>query len=648
MDGTVAQREQIEKTRDTLRILRDAWIKIQPDFDLTWAAWNLHKIPVICVILQLIEEPHRLDDFIQKQQDDSRVPYLSKEKLEEILQEPEAVQAFLAEQYRAIPRDWGLGGHIDLFDTEPLPLKHMNTWNENSGYATVDKVVEVHTGQVYARKLGKLKTSELHLRTELACLKELGDHYHIVQCVKTYQRGSDFGLLLKPAADHNLWILLKSYCARPRQRSTIMKTLFRTFGCLSWSLAFIHRTTRHKDIKPQNILFYKPKASDGRGKISKGRGHNIGASETTRKQLQVSSNEDEVIFLWADFGLSYNFSAKKDDRTLGGRPGTLKYAAPEYKDPFDPFEEHDLKSDVFQLGCVFLEILSVLLTETLEEAKPGNIQHILSTETLPPSQNSQATDSSSATLQDVQLTKEFRHKLNEINEWINLQLAALASDDPIAPLLSLSQQMIEEDKNNRPDVKKIVDELMSSTFNYFCHQCLREYSEQRPIVESRADMPRSLASQHTIHGLEDSMTHRKDTSHPFSPKIATEAMAVQHGNSVKPSAPPIDVATLKAYRQPQSRLQVGDARPPNAERIMGMRSTSLPDDSRAPLVIISPLASPIVSTATANHKRQPPALSVTSARHWRAERKQGKHRLPLPNESLLRCLDQRDHVSTPC
>ena len=101
------------------------------------------------------------------------------------------------------------------------------------------------------------------------------------------------------------------------------------FGCLSRALQYLHEQgIRHKDIKPANILI----------------------------------DESESVIL-TDFGISRRFPKDEPHVTNNEWNFTRKYASPEImkhrKMPRDD------ASDVFSLGCVFLEMATLLLENTL-------------------------------------------------------------------------------------------------------------------------------------------------------------------------------------------------------------------------------------------------------------------------------------------
>lgn len=93
------------------------------------------------------------------------------------------------------------------------------------------------------------------------------------------------------------------------------------FGCLTASLKYLHeQSIRHKDIKPQNIL------------ISKGR------------------------VLFADFGISRDCVDNVGSTTTGLTPASPRYCAPEVA----AYEARNTSSDIWSLGCVFIEMAAAL------------------------------------------------------------------------------------------------------------------------------------------------------------------------------------------------------------------------------------------------------------------------------------------------
>jgi serine/threonine protein kinase len=152
-------------------------------------------------------------------------------------------------------------------------------------------------------------------------MSRLSSHTHIIKVRGSYICDRELGILMSPVASDGD---LGAYLARvfdsgmTNEQAVILN---RAFGCLTSGLVYIHKhTIRHKDIKPQNILIH-----DGR-------------------------------VIYTDFGISFD-ADQQDTTTIGYTNAfTRRYCAPEVQD----YTSRNRKSDVYSLGCVFLEMLDAL------------------------------------------------------------------------------------------------------------------------------------------------------------------------------------------------------------------------------------------------------------------------------------------------
>jgi serine/threonine protein kinase len=109
-----------------------------------------------------------------------------------------------------------------------------------------------------------------------------------------------------------------------------LKTLRTFYGCLTAGLAYLHSLKiRHRDIKPQNILV-----------------------------------KGERVYL-ADFGISLDWESLSRSTTTEESGKTLLYCAPEVTQ----FKPRNSSSDIWSLGCVFLEMASVLSGVDLQDMR---------------------------------------------------------------------------------------------------------------------------------------------------------------------------------------------------------------------------------------------------------------------------------------
>lgn len=175
-------------------------------------------------------------------------------------------------------------------------------------------------------------------RNEVERLKEIR-HNHIVALVGWYTGPSRQGVLMFPAASWDL----RTYVDKASEYNERYYTtrlagkqvdehehiphLRAFFACLCQALIYLHTNEiKHRDIKPENILVDKY--------------HHV---------------------MLTDFGTSKKYTKPEDALTSGLTRCTVKYASPQVLDGHP--REYD--SDVYSLGCVFLEMATVILGRSL-------------------------------------------------------------------------------------------------------------------------------------------------------------------------------------------------------------------------------------------------------------------------------------------
>ena len=147
-------------------------------------------------------------------------------------------------------------------------------------------------------------------------MERLSRHEHIVELIGSYTDPRTVAILTNPVAEYNL----EEHFSRGSNQAwrPFLKTFF---SCLAAALCFLHdNRIRHKDIKPQNVL-----VNDGK-------------------------------VLLTDFGLALDWTDKSRSRTSGPAWSTPLYGAPEVAEG----TMRTSASDLWSLGCVFLEIWTVL------------------------------------------------------------------------------------------------------------------------------------------------------------------------------------------------------------------------------------------------------------------------------------------------
>lgn len=198
------------------------------------------------------------------------------------------------------------------------------------------KRIAISRRQSLARREVELIQDEI---ANLRCL----DHPHIVKLIGSYQQDPgtwkhSFCLLMYPVGNNDLSGFLEDDCKcvstdsdselSIRHSAWIMKW----FTCLASALQYMHNHhLHHEDIKPKNII-----------------------------------HEGEHIY-FTDFSSSRQFEAGQATSTANPARASRLFAAPEAL----PTEEGDLfrhgsKTDVFSLGLVFVEMLTILEGHTID------------------------------------------------------------------------------------------------------------------------------------------------------------------------------------------------------------------------------------------------------------------------------------------
>ncbi|KAF2877349.1 kinase-like domain-containing protein, partial [Massariosphaeria phaeospora] len=222
------------------------------------------------------------------------------------------------------------GDDLELDDTSRLPYALVKNLGHGRS-AIVEMVRDTNSNKTYARKVFRniyarnLEEAKRAFYNELQVMRRLKSHRHIIRIFATYIAQRELALILTPVAtDGDLAAFLHTYRDMgPSHRDRVTKEaiLWKAFGCLGSGLAFMHKQTiRHKDIKPQNILVHQ-------GSV-----------------------------LFADFGIAFDFEHGRSTTTGHPNSFTRRYCAPEVAD----WDKRNSKSDVFSLGCVYVEILDAL------------------------------------------------------------------------------------------------------------------------------------------------------------------------------------------------------------------------------------------------------------------------------------------------
>ena len=515
-DGMLYGPEHIDGAKALLKDLHQAWTNMD-DSSSYPPPKKLTKMGRICLILTGIGQQQLFKDFLNDFLDGGICDddlHLERDQLQRVLRDGHLayVGTFLSEQYRAKSRPWGEGDHAKMEDEEPLPLVYGRPYKKGS-YGIVTQVKDFDSGTIYALKqqiAGSVESrntrARKHLEDEMKRLRGL-QHKHVIKLVKSYERAGSYGLLLAPAAAGDLLGLLDRFhknrvhiregCS---DQTWLRPKLLTAFGCLSQGLAYIHgKEIRHKDIKPGNILY------------------------------QDAVGENEASFLWADFGLAYDFSATGNSKTYSTNIYSKKYVAPEILmasinparderrasmmsldrivehgeastsvEAGDPEEKilsdfrenedtsHGRKTDIFSLGCIFFELLAGLIHDRLPMDRaalnPAGRSGV---------GNQQLPDGGRIAAAPIATDGDmFCKNIPVLKEWAASHSASsnLESMDPekaaLGPLFTLATKMISWKADDRPLIDAVIRDIATIGKVHFCQSCWAEASNEHKVTKS--------------------------------------------------------------------------------------------------------------------------------------------------------------------
>ncbi|TVY19176.1 Calcium/calmodulin-dependent protein kinase I [Lachnellula arida] len=223
------------------------------------------------------------------------------------------------------------GQHVEFEQGTEVPLQVLGPIGM-SLTATVDKVRCRRI--LLARKTMKCgrRFSLQDAFAEVEHLQKLR-HPHIIQLVGSYLQGRKFAVLLYPVADYDLGSFFDEVLPLTSTSSysfeAPVEALRDFFNCLVEALIYIHSCeTKHLDIKPANIL--------------------------VKRSVDYLPHSYRVYI--ADFGISRSFPATDHSQTDAEILRTPKYCPLEVWNR----ETHGRAADIFAMGCVFMEMFTVL------------------------------------------------------------------------------------------------------------------------------------------------------------------------------------------------------------------------------------------------------------------------------------------------
>jgi serine/threonine protein kinase len=259
-------------------------------------------------------------------------------------------------------------------------------------YSMVDKVQHRKTGLIFARKTVPFSSrgSLDSLMAEVEIMKRL-KHPHIVRYVASYEFQHSISIIMTPSADSDLGHFLETHGG---VEDHCMDFMQQWFSCLVSTVHYMHSNfIKHQDIKPANILI-----------------------------------QDQTVYL-ADFGVAKVFVDLESTTSTSGNM-TRQYCAPETA-------RKGLlgrKSDIFSLGCVFVEMSSFLLYGGIGDFRNFQNTHFIGDGT-------------------------YQENLVAVKDWMRYLYAhpMLTSRPYLKKVLDACEWMLQEDSYARPSATDLVN-----------------------------------------------------------------------------------------------------------------------------------------------------------------------------------------------
>ncbi|KAK4500156.1 hypothetical protein PRZ48_008342 [Zasmidium cellare] len=290
-------------------------------------------------------------------------------------------------------------------------VKHLGSGT----YGDVSEVIESTTKVLYAQKMirprgrhdaGTMAIIEKQVRSEVEIMQKLR-HHHIAAVLMCSQDGNAFYLIMHPVADYDLRYFLEELCVDNNFPRDQLRNLDNWFGCLISALTYAHnQRVKHEDIKPSNILI-----------------------KHDRPYL-------------SDFGSAKDFSTFEGGSTSPEQniAGTPVYWSPESRN-------RGRSADVFSLGCVFSEMLTVRQKRSLHDYRDARQTN------------------------DTDFPTAFRKNLPAINDWMSRLPSVDQSETVQELLLGVIRDMLEEDPDQRPQAPTIKRRFRVEGERLFCASC---------------------------------------------------------------------------------------------------------------------------------------------------------------------------------
>ena len=269
------------------------------------------------------------------------------------------------------------------------------------------------------------------------------EHRHLAQPEKSFQSNDHFkytrfGITLQSAATTDLERILNRYHEGDRGASDRLHfhdvlryhLILTAFGCLSRGLAHLHGLDLiHGDIRPANILYQNYRS----------------LMFTDRFVWALAGNGTHLSHAIGRSSQYFGSYAPREENISndGEFPSEDHASHPEGNQSLNVSGSKSM--DIFSLGCVILQVLSVLVGED-----SGN---------------------------KFRSFAPFGRNIDKIHAWIEEQIQRDYPDDlrvTIRMIFKLGMRMTQADPKRRPLIDEVLDELTTAGPQFFCSRCFSQ------------------------------------------------------------------------------------------------------------------------------------------------------------------------------
>ncbi|KAM0466848.1 hypothetical protein ACHAPV_000357 [Trichoderma viride] len=399
---------------------------------------NWQHFARVSMVLLNIDDDHSefsetLAKFEKQNLTDYRLPFTTAD-LEKFLT-PGVCKRFQKEQSNALTEKFSFrefGEHENIKTSElNNNLQTIKILGSGSS-GLVQAIKNKENGSIYALKFIKRGSGDNERRAteELRMLKR-ARHANVVSFVGSFTSPEHFGLLMEPAAEYNLATYLAATSSDPTKKSSLLGFC----GCLVNALRHLHNEVyiNHNDIKPENILVH-------RGSV-----------------------------LLTDFGISMDWSETLRTTMWGPAARTPMYCAPEVT---QDDQSRNSSADIWSLGCVLLEIVTVYVDGNIKELKD-----------YVKGQNG--------------LFQAYNKNPKALQQWINILLEARKIES-----LDWLRGMLQPQQDARPTAVELQVQLKSQNVPglSFFGDCCKATSREKELVNryrQETDSEEIIVEQHT-------------------------------------------------------------------------------------------------------------------------------------------------------